>query len=104
MSELELCLKVDNRRKTERLQSRPGLNLAVGGKPAKILNISSNGLRFVVSELQDADDLDLVLSLGQNRQEFVAKQAWSQQVGPTHYIVGVSIVRAYQRERVAVAC
>lgn len=89
--ELTLYLELDNRRGGERTATQMlPIELLVEGQPARILNISASGIRYIVKEKKDFDTVDIDLKCNERHFELRGKRAWGERVGPGHFAVGLS--------------
>lgn len=85
--ELELLIDLGNRREDDRVAL--DVPMTVEGVPAKILNLSEKGLRFVANEKANQEVVELVLGDGSNQLTLKGQRVWSKEVGPGHSAVGV---------------
>ncbi|HIB64504.1 MAG TPA: hypothetical protein EYO33_05175 [Phycisphaerales bacterium] len=89
--ELALHLELGDRRDEERTGNQVlPLELVVEGREAKILNISSTGIRYIVAEQKDFELVDIDLKCDSRVYELRGKRAWGERVGPGHFAVGLS--------------
>ena len=89
--ELALYLELDDRRDEARTGSQVlPLELVVEGREAKVLNISSTGIRYIVTEQKDFEFVDIDLRCDSKVFELRGKRAWGERVGPGHFAVGLS--------------
>lgn len=89
--ELALHLELGDRRDEERTGNQVlPLELVVEGREAKILNISSTGIRYIVAEQKDFELVDIDLRCDSRVYELRGKRAWGERVGPGHFAVGLS--------------
>lgn len=99
MSDLELYLEVENRRNENRHKSGLTAVLTAGGSEAPLLNFSGSGLRFVGTNQQVTENLDLTLRTSFATYQLKAKTAWSKPLGPKRRVVGVSFTETKDLRR-----
>lgn len=99
MSELELYLEVENRRVSNRHNRGLKAVLTTGDTDAPLLNYSSSGLRFVGTNHQVKDNMELRLRTNFATFKLRAKKAWSKPLGPNRKVVGVAFTESEDLKR-----
>lgn len=97
MTIIEQLFGTDDRRRSERLPQRPDLALIANGEKVEIINISGHGIRFVMGKHHKANEMLLEIFGSRHSQKLVARKVWSEEVGPKHQVVGVQIVKSFEK-------
>lgn len=102
MSIIEQLFGVDERRRTRRMtHNHRHLELRVKGEKAQIINISGQGIRFIVGAHHKGSELELEITGNRWTQRLVARKIWSESVGPKHQVMGVQIMQAFEKVELA---